>query len=269
MKSTIYVIVSVLCAVLVVSCSQKPVMVPVSSKSNSSPAVQITERSLESSPAESQTVASKAGPQPLSSPVINDQAGRTGDMSDSTNSLPLGFVNGRMIDYEQKLVRWQELDNQSTVVNIEDEQTEIMIRCYRELQRVLSGYQRLHDEMLRTSPAASGRGGSEIMETLRLDVTFVEGTCGKLLGGGEGAMSGWRQGQGTMELQQIEVLIDQSVIAGDYAEVVNLWEQIPVYQTDEVDPVTRIHFANALMLQDQPVKAAEIYQEIVDEIAFS
>jgi len=270
MKSIIFLIVSVLCSVLVVSCSQKPVAVPVSSKSSvSSAAVQITERTLENSPAESQTVASKVGPQPLSKPVVMDQADRSGDLADGTNSLPLGFVNGRIIEYEQKLVRWQELDNQSTVVNIGDEQTETMIRCYRELQRVLTGYQRLHDEQLRTNPAASNRGRSEIMDTLRIDVIFIEGTCGRLLGGGEGTMSGWRQGQGTMELEQIEVLIDQSAIAGDYAEVVNLWDQIPVYQVDEVDPITRIHFANALMFQDQPEKAAEIYQEIVDEIAFS
>jgi len=270
MKTARCIIVSVLCSFLSVSCSQKSVPLPASSTSVAlSRSSQITERSLESSSAASENVPSKSDPQPISKPILGNQADQQAGVTKSPDQLSLGFVNGRIIEYEQKLGRWQELDNQSMVMNIGEEQTEAMLRCYRELQSVLLGYQRMHDEKTQNYSAAAYQSNAEKMETLRLDIAFLEGTCEGLLGGGQTMVAGWPQGQASMELQQIEVLIDQSAAAQEYDEVINLWVQIPAYQINQAGPETRIHYANALMFKNQPDKAAEIYQQIVDDIAFA
>ena len=46
------------------------------------------------------------------------------------------FINDRILEYEKKLTRWKELDSQSAVLNLNREDTEKMVRCLRDIQKI-------------------------------------------------------------------------------------------------------------------------------------
>ena len=264
MKTISYILVSVACSFLAVACSQKSVTIP-----DVSPSSQITEQTLPPAPVTAETSSSKTIPEPIADSNLQNKAGWQVDMTGSGDPLPLGFVNGRIMAYEEMLGRWQELDKQSAVLDINEDRAETMLRCYHDLQSVLSGYERMRDRKLQSYSPAENGVSAENMDTLKLDIGLLDGICGGLLGSGRDVLPDWAKGQGSMELQQIKILIGQSAAKGDYDEVISLFKQIPAEQIDQVDQETRLHYAKALMLHDEPEQAAEIYQKLVDEISSS
>jgi len=59
------------------------------------------------------------------------------------------YVKDRLFEYGRKLGRWKELDDQSVVMDLDEKASEEMVRCFRDLQKVLNGYDRIHEVLLR------------------------------------------------------------------------------------------------------------------------
>ena len=204
--------------------------------------------------------------------VVAEKSGAEGVVSEPEVLLPVGYVNDRIFEYGRKLDRWKQLDEQSVVMNLSDEQTETMVRCFRDLQKVLNSYGRLHDDLLQRNIISRSEMFSteEVLELQKMDIAFLDSECGKMLGGGtEDKSAGWQERQEDADLNQIETLIERYSDNKEYDEVVQVWLKIPSYQVERVDLKTKILYGNALMYLDQQEKASAIYQQIVDEMSVS
>ncbi len=181
------------------------------------------------------------------------------------------YVMGRVFEYRRKLERWQELDNQTMVMELDSESSEEMLHCFRELQKILSGYNRMYESMQRQdfmgSPAQDSV--SEMVKLEQSDIIFLESSCGRVLGSTSGSGAGWQQygTQGT--LVKLETLIEQSSEKSDFEEVIQIWQQVPGNQLETLSVKSRMFYGNALMALHQQEAAATVYLDIVDRLAVS
>jgi tetratricopeptide (TPR) repeat protein len=183
----------------------------------------------------------------------------------------MDYINDRIFEYGRKLDRWKELDNQSLTVNLSQEDTEQMVRCFRSLQNVLNGYTQLQEDILQ-SRRVSGNGevsGSVMQELQKNDIDFIDSPCGRLLASTEDKAAGWGQREQGADLAQLETLIGRYAGNQEYEEVVQVWLQIPENQIDRIDLQTKLHYGNALMYLHQEEQAAKMYQQIVDQMSAS
>lgn len=233
---------------------------------------QITERPLDTGSQNLETKQNQSRPQPIKLPYFEEKPVDADAAAEPELLLPVGYVNDRIFEYGRKLERWKQLDEQSVVMNLSEEQTETMVRCFRDLQKVLNSYGRLHDDLLQRNIIAKSEMFSteEVLELQRMDIAFLDSECAAMLGGGkEDKSAGWQERQEDADLNQIETLIERYSNSKEYDEVVQVWLKIPSYQVERVDLKTKILYGNALMYLDQQEKASDIYQQIVDEMSVS
>lgn len=184
----------------------------------------------------------------------------------------MSYVNDRIFEYSRKLDRWKELDNQSLMVNVSQEDTEQMVRCFRSLQKVLSGYNEIREGVLNMNRIPGSSGGTSRVsmgELQKKDIAFLESPCGRLLTSGDDRAAGWEQREEGADLSQLEALIARYASNKEYEEVVQVWLQIPKSQLDRVSLAARLSYANALMYLHQEEAAAEMYLQIVEQMSAS
>ncbi|MCK5069135.1 MAG: tetratricopeptide repeat protein, partial [Desulfocapsa sp.] len=182
-------------------------------------------------------------------------------------SLPeMQYIKDRIFEYGRKLDRWKELDDQAIVMDLDEQASEEMVRCFRDLQKVLNGYNRIHESLLRNDSFDSENQitSDEVMKLEKRDILFLESSCGRLLKSGDDKGEGWEERGEQADLPQIETLIERYAGSSEFEEVVQVWQQIPTYQLDRVHINTRISYGNALMSLHQENEAAKIYQEVID-----
>lgn len=225
----------------------------------------------------SESVPSKAVIQPL--PIapssgqhyVTDEDGYPGVISGPQVLPDMQYVKDRIFEYGRKLDRWKELDEQAVVVELDEAASEEMVRCFRDLQKVLNGYNRIQETLLRGDFLDSTQmiSSSEVMDLEQRDISFLESGCGQLLKGGADEGAGWAQREKQADLPQIETLIERYAGSEEYEEVVQVWQQIPENQLDRVHLNTRISYGNALMALHQEEESAKVYQTIVDLMSAS
>lgn len=203
---------------------------------------------------------------------ITSEVPTAADSSGLELALPdMEYVNDRIFEYGRKLERWKELDSQAVVQDLAEEDSEEMVRCFRELQKVLNGYNKLHRDLLQQDflPSTDLISNHEILQLEQRDIAFLESSCGRLLNSGEDRGAGWEQRQEKADLPQIETLVERYAKNNEFEEIVQVWQQIPEHQLDRVHLNTRISYGNALMALHQEEEAARVYQEIVDLMSAS
>ncbi len=194
-----------------------------------------------------------------------------GDGNDGAVLPEIQYVKDRIFEYGRKLDRWKELDDQAVVMDLDEKASEEMVRCFKDLQKVLNGYNHIHELLLRQDflDSESQISTSEVLKLGQRDVAFLESSCGRLLKGGEDAGEGWEQRGEQADLPQIETLIERYAGSSEFEEVVQVWQQIPENQLDRVHLNTRISYGNALMALHQEGEAAKVYQGIIDLMSSS
>ncbi|MEA3466719.1 MAG: hypothetical protein U9R57_00655 [Thermodesulfobacteriota bacterium] len=214
-------------------------------------------------------------------PVGIDHAQQYGDNNREQNvSGSLGeemvlpemeYIKDRIFEYGRKLDRWKELDNQTVVMNLDPEASEEMVRCFRDLQKVLNGYNRIHELLLRQGLVDSGDRitSDEIITLEQRDILFLESNCGRLLKSDADKGAGWEKREDKADLPQLETLIERYAKSHEFEEVLQVWKQIPGNQRDRVHLNTRILYGNALMSLHREKEAARVYQEIIDLMSAS
>lgn len=183
----------------------------------------------------------------------------------------MDYINDRIFEYSRKLDRWKTLDNQSLIMDVSQEDTEQMVRCFRDLQKVLNGYTSIRENVLKSNLSGGGSPISQasVRELQRSDIAFLESPCGKLLAKSGDQAAGWEKREAGADLAQLEALIHRYGTNREYEEVVQVWLQIPQSQIDRVDLSSKLMYANALMYLHQEEVAAGIYQQIVDQMSAS
>ncbi|MFH0780360.1 MAG: hypothetical protein V2B20_00165 [Pseudomonadota bacterium] len=191
--------------------------------------------------------------------------------SPSENPPSMVFINDRIFEYGRKLERWKTLDNQSVKRQVKDDEAAEMIRCFRQLQSVLNGYTDLRGRLLQTEKTATAEriSNASVLELEKNDIDFLESSCGRILADTADQSAGWNQREDSGNLAQLETLIDRHSENREYQEVVEVWKKIPTGQIDRVQFRTKIHYGNALMYLHKVDKAAEMYQQVVDQMSSS
>jgi len=181
------------------------------------------------------------------------------------------YVEGRIYKYGRKLERWKELDEQMALIELDETTSEEMVRCFRELRKVLNGYNRLHEFLLSREYVDSGEilSGAEIMDLEHRDITFLESGCGQMLKSGDDSSEGWESRAKPADLSELEDTIESHADGEEYELIIKAWEQIPESQLDRVHLNSRILYGNALMTNHEEDKAAIVYQQIVNLMSAS
>ncbi len=209
-----------------------------------------------------------SGPQPIARPDISGAEIDLPGQGFEGRALSAGYVNDRIRIYKEKFQLWKELDQQSAIGSLDPQQTQIMVNCYRDLQRLLNGYQSLHSRIFQMGGDTSSISTEDIIGLQRQDISFLEGRCQTLLDGPDGA-DGVSMAAASGSPVQIEQMIDTLYNNMAYGELAEAWSKIPPYQKDRVSRAAKIKYGDSLTHLDQPDRAAEVYQQIVDTMSTS
>ena len=142
---------------------------------------------------------------------VTDEDGYPGVINGPQVLPDMQYIKDRIFEYGRKLNRWKELDEQAVIAELDEAASEEMVRCFRDLQKVLNGYNRIQDALLRQDFMDSTQmiTGSEVMDLEQRDISFLESGCGQLLKGGADEGAGWAQREKKADLPQIETLIER------------------------------------------------------------
>ncbi len=206
-------------------------------------------------------------------PDVSESPADNGQVLPVQGPLPsMDYVNDRIFEYGRKLERWKQIDASSSASELSSDDAEVMVNCFKDLRKVLNGYNQLRGDMLHIGTSGQSRiiGSDEVMDLQKSDISFLESICGKILAPAEDdQMVNWEHREAKADLPQLETLIERYNGSKEYEEVVQVWQQIPEKQRDRVHLRTKILYGNALMYLHQEERAAAMYKEIVDEMAVS
>jgi tetratricopeptide (TPR) repeat protein len=183
----------------------------------------------------------------------------------------VAFVTGRISAYNKKMDVWHKRDSQAAVLQIPAGESEKMVGCFRELQKILNGYNRLHETLLRQASLPVGTGMNSPKEIYGLqqdDITFMDGFCGQMVAS-DGAVgsNSWEQGNTGNGLSPVEVLIARHAANREYEELVQAWQQMPAPAAAQVSLQTKILYGNALIALQRDEDATQVYRLLVEQMA--
>ncbi len=252
----------------IAGCAQKSLPPPYPTEERGPTVPEIPQQTTETIDEQDASTQVKTVPQPIGLPDIGGVETEISIQDPKARPFSAGFVNDRILVYQKKLERWKQLDQQSTVATMDQQQTQSMVACFRDLQGVLNGYEKLHNQIFnKDSISTMDRLSQEhIIALQRQDIDFLEGRCGTLLSetGTEAVSPQAAAGSGSLALS--EQLMAEHYQNHAYNEVVEAWSQIPAYQQEMVNRQTALYYANALIYLDQLAKATEVYQQIIDKM---
>jgi len=180
-------------------------------------------------------------------------------------------VASRIAEYNKKLDRWRERDSRSAVTRMSADDSEKMVRCFHELQKVLNGYNRLHEILLQQTsmPRGGGMGtitAKEMVELQQSDIAFVDGFCGQVVATNDVKGTGWAQSADADSLASMEAMIAQYAANGQNEELVQHWKQMPESMAAGLQLSSKIFYGNALMALQQEEEAVQVYRRMVDQM---
>lgn len=178
------------------------------------------------------------------------------------------YVTSRISEYNKKMDRWRARDSQAAVLRIPADESEKMVSCFRELQKVLNGYNRLHDLLLQQASMPTGGpiSAKEIYDLQQSDITFLDGFCGQLVAADEDKGTGWIKSEDPGNLSPVEAVIAKHAANGEFEELVQVWKQMPEATAARVRLSTRMSYGNALMALRQEEEATRVFRQIVDRM---
>lgn len=177
------------------------------------------------------------------------------------------FVDQRLAAYNKKLDKWKEYDSKSSTLNLNRQETEQMVDCFRNLQKMLAGYNRLQSQLATVQAAISVpmMSSEEIQVLQENDVVFLESFCGRLLDEEMGMPSFGRPDQDN-DPSRIEEAIKTSFINREYEQVVQHWLEIPEDQLGQISTESKLIYGKSLMFLHQEQRAASVYEGIISDL---
>jgi tetratricopeptide (TPR) repeat protein len=183
----------------------------------------------------------------------------------SAGFLPvLTLVADRIAAYEGKLRMWMEFRANAEKMGPDEELDIKIIDCQGELQSILDGYNQLHEKLIRES---SGRpvdipAREQLLRIGQDDIGFLESECQQIIRDSQ-ASGGLLAGTRMKLLEESEKNIGAAMSAGDYEQVVALYEQLP--RGEDVTPSfdTVFNYGNALLKINRGREAGQVFQDLL------
>jgi tetratricopeptide (TPR) repeat protein len=188
--------------------------------------------------------------------------------ADAARILPsVEYVTGRISEYNKKMDRWRERDGQAAVLRIPADESEKMVGCFRDLQKVLNGYNRLHDILLRQAsmPTNGTISAKEVYELQQSDIAFLDGFCGQVVAD-KTKGAGWAKSEEPGKLSSAEAVIAQHAANGEFEELVQVWKQMPEATASRVQTNTKVLYGKALMALQREEEAAKVFRQMIDQM---
>ncbi len=183
-------------------------------------------------------------------------------------SLTLEYVDERLAAYGKKLDRWKELDEMTIGLELSQNETQRMVRCFRGIQQVLNGYTSLRTALLSEDGLAAVTPGMPY-KVQKEDVAFLDGECGILLADMLDGQSTLGPGSELKGLGTIESLIAEYSKHREYENVLQKWSEVPADQRSRLSLETKVLYGQALIYLHQEDQAIKLYEEIIQSMRSS
>ncbi|MBT8355846.1 MAG: hypothetical protein KJO60_15060 [Desulfofustis sp.] len=260
---------NILCGVMLLAiigagCARKPMPVPYPQQTDPAEPV-VTSPEVSGSSFDEDASPVKQGPPPLAAPDLSEETDDLSEMDSKYKPLSAGFVNDRIRFYQGKLELWKQVDQQAAITSLDTEQTRVMVNCFRDLQTVLGGYKNVHSQIFQQGGAPDTLNLEYMIGLQRQDIAFLESRCAQLLAAAGDQGAGPFAGHGG-EFSSIEQRINELYKSGAFDQVVQTWSDMPSYQKEGVSRKTALAYADALIYLNDPARAAETYEQVVDSL---
>ncbi|CAG36403.1 hypothetical protein [Desulfotalea psychrophila] len=174
------------------------------------------------------------------------------------------YVRERIQQYGKKLDRWKQIDADAINRDLSAQETKQIINCFRQLQKVLSGYNGLQRAFL-SEKGISHITGDITDQIQQEDIKFLDGECGSMLS--EPITSNNWNAAKLQGLDQTEAKIIELSDQGDYENVLQTWTGISSSQQKRLSLKTKLLYANALTYLHQERESIAVYLDIIKDMA--
>lgn len=189
-----------------------------------------------------------------------------GDQTGASELLPfLTLVADRIAAYEGKVRQWKEFRTEAEKMGPDEELGRKITDCQAQLQSILNGYNKLHEKLIQES---SGRpvempAVEELPRIEHADIGFLESECQQIIQPSRDS-GGLIAGARRKLLEESEKNIAGAMAAGEYAQVIALYEQLPRGE-DAVPSFDAVfNYGSALLKAGRPGDAGKVFQDLLD-----
>jgi len=182
--------------------------------------------------------------------------------------LPLlTLVDDRIVAYEEKAKQWEAFSAEAAGVTLDEEHVNKIEGCRSILNAIISGYNRLHDQLISES---NGRGADAsvldgFLETERQDLGYLESDCQQIVTTNRES-GGWIAGTMDRMLEEKEQELAEKMASGEYQQVVELYPQLPLEKGQRPSYKTSYSYGQALLRSGREEEAAQVFQDLLSNL---
>jgi len=208
---------------------------------------------------------------PHEKPVVSDR--RSPDQSQiHLSPADREFARNRLNDYRKKLDQWIEITNTGRIGALPKELSTRALECMQLLQRILTGYSGLAENIPHNEAVPSGESTpADPEKTQQLDITFLESQCDELLTTDIPAQLDLTPSESQQySFDEYQEIIKSQMIAKKYSDVIHWYSSMQQnYPDRQPDFITRLNYGLALQYTGQVEAAAKQFSEMLasDDLA--
>ncbi len=191
-----------------------------------------------------------------------------GQVTENDVLMPaLTLINDRIYAYEQKLKAWKELNDRVATLNLGQEQVDRINSCRQKLQDILLGYNALHQRLLgkRSISSAQLLAGSSLLDLEKRDINYLESDCSRLPARG-GRAPQWIEGSRSSAVRKATDEIGEAAKKADYAQVIALYEKLPLGPGEKAPYEATYQYGIALMKNRREADARKVFSDLLASI---
>jgi tetratricopeptide (TPR) repeat protein len=205
-------------------------------------------------------------PAPTSSPATSAVQPRIfADREVKLDSADIEFVQNRLDEYEKKYASWLEISEMTQGSELGEELTSRETECMQRLQRILTGYSQLLENMRQGDAVPLDRFASvNPAKMQQLDIAFLESRCGELLATDIQSQAGKPEAEQAISFAAAQNVIASHMAQGNYEEALFDYGRLVHDFPDEVPSLTtRLNYVLALQYSGQLEAATQQLQELL------
>ena len=202
------------------------------------------------------------------STVQDDATSQSSSMVESNtlcaSTLSVEAVDARIAQYTDKLDRWREQDQKAAVQEMDQQQTQLMIGCFRKLQKVLNGYTGLRSTLMQGGVTA-GLSNDLANAIQQADISFLESECWVMLADPVDGVVDLNKNKVSSDVAEIEAVIARYSVQKEYENVLQTWSGLTEEQRKGLRVETKVLYGQALTYLHQEDKAITVYMDLVND----
>ena len=179
----------------------------------------------------------------------------------------LTLVADRIIAYENKKKEWDEFSVEALKINLDGEQQDTIVQCQRQIQSILTGYNALHENLLKDSSGQVVKKSSadQVVAVERNDISFLESECQQIVNINQQS-GGWIAGTKYRLFEEMEQQIAQAMEQNDFLLVIDLYKQLLVESSRDASIETTYDYGQALLRIGNVKEAEQVFIGLLERL---